>query len=199
MPDRDTPFKKIREADLREMQEREEAATEGPWESEDTDTHYRLIRACEGDFIVAEVPKWVVDAHIEGEANNHFIAHSRTDQPRLRVALLDAYAEITRLKTHENIMTFADMVVEGDAQAARIEDLEKNLELARGGWTEATAYMELRDEVIKGRARIKALEEGLQKLYDECTNGLPLCRSGGMRVAHSHAGALLPKEENSDG
>ena len=75
-----------------------EAATEGPWEVEDGDHDCYFIRACEGDFLIGGIHKWLVDAAVEGEANARLTARSRTDLPRIAKGLQASRAEIDRVK-----------------------------------------------------------------------------------------------------
>lgn len=84
-------FTPIPQAELDEMQAREEAATEGPWDVDHWyvyDKHEReqIFRAGQDTLKKHFVP------------NAHFAAHARTDQPRLRIAYEALRAENEKLR-----------------------------------------------------------------------------------------------------
>lgn len=91
-----TDFEPIPQSDLDEMQAREEAATVGPWEVEKNGLHIGVYPVF--DFIKATYNPDNEKMRIEAQGTANFIAHARTDQPRLRIAYETALAEIERLR-----------------------------------------------------------------------------------------------------
>lgn len=87
-----TNFTPIPQPELDAMQAREEAATEGPWEARDTAKGIEVHPVC--DTVKAT---WKVMRE-KAQRNVDFMAHARTDQPRLRIALQAAQAEIEKLR-----------------------------------------------------------------------------------------------------
>lgn len=84
----------LTDADLDAIEQRANAATEGPWESGDDDWDGGYVRMPADGFGVAYIATHIQQGADEGCADAEFIAHARGDVPVL-------LAEVRRLRAME--------------------------------------------------------------------------------------------------
>ena len=193
MPEQNTdaePDGPITQADMDAMREREEALPDTEWT---LDVRVGCVAVYEGEqinclsldasfFLFYRHGTWVKDAEGRGwivdetdVAKATFIAHSRTDQRRLRIALIAANA---RIAEHE-----INAEIDIDTLKARIAELEAEI---RDEYRPRIAQRDM------FRERIAKLEEGLSRIREYLD--MPIRRSLNTALINTIDG-LLHKEE----
>ncbi|MBB5748555.1 hypothetical protein [Micrococcus sp. TA1] len=115
-------------AELDNMRERVEGTTEGPWEVDADDT--RQIRTAGDGYWIASLRATYEDEPTR-ISNAEFIAHARTDLPRLLDALDAVYAELIEMdKSRDGILGRREIGPDEAATARTLGVVEARLSIA---------------------------------------------------------------------